>query len=199
MPSVEVSASRPRAYGYLSETGDHAGICLLPLFLSCRAAVRAKTSATAARFQTDRQGKSELERAAREYLRMLSSCFIPHPRASLRSAGSRDQASQRWLKPRRRHLARFLVPWCSEPMRSARGCAAYLQSSVLDRKDTHQKSPGASMPPRPNRQVPMSVRGTAPSSMLSMGNRRIEKPSRTWRPRLQCRLSDCGWTHQSLH
>jgi uncharacterized protein len=37
--------------GYLAEASDFAGIPLLPLFLSCRAAVRAKTSATAANLQ----------------------------------------------------------------------------------------------------------------------------------------------------
>jgi aminoglycoside phosphotransferase family enzyme/predicted kinase len=65
--------------GYLSETSDHAGICLLPLFLSCRAAVRAKTSATAARFQFDRQRKSELESTAREYLMMAQQLLHPAP------------------------------------------------------------------------------------------------------------------------
>ena len=39
--------------GYLGETLDFAGLPLLPLFLSCRAAVRAKTSATAAALQDD--------------------------------------------------------------------------------------------------------------------------------------------------
>ena len=65
--------------GYLSETGHHAGIRLLPLFLSCRAAVRAKTSATAARFQADRQSKSELESTAREYLTMAQQLLHPAP------------------------------------------------------------------------------------------------------------------------
>ncbi len=38
---------------YLAETVDLDGLPLLPLFLSCRAAVRAKTSAAAARLQAD--------------------------------------------------------------------------------------------------------------------------------------------------
>jgi aminoglycoside phosphotransferase family enzyme/predicted kinase len=53
---------------YLAETMDFAGLALLPLFLSCRAAVRAKTSATAARVQDDPQGRRELEDLARGYL-----------------------------------------------------------------------------------------------------------------------------------
>jgi aminoglycoside phosphotransferase family enzyme len=51
-----------------SETGDVEGVPLLPLFLSCRAAVRAKTSATAATLQTDPPRRRELQEAARDYL-----------------------------------------------------------------------------------------------------------------------------------
>ena len=45
---------------YLAETGEFSGLSLLPLFLSCRAAVRAKTSATAARLQPDARRGNEL-------------------------------------------------------------------------------------------------------------------------------------------
>ena len=38
--------------GYLAETGDLSGLSLMPLFMSCRAAVMAKTTATAANLQT---------------------------------------------------------------------------------------------------------------------------------------------------
>jgi aminoglycoside phosphotransferase family enzyme/predicted kinase len=54
--------------GYLSATGDIDGLPLLPLFLSCRAAIRAKTSATAATLQPAR--RDQLAALAREYLRM---------------------------------------------------------------------------------------------------------------------------------
>ena len=56
--------------GYLADTDDLAGLALLPLFLSCRAAVRAKTSATAARVQPDARRTRELQDLAREYLVM---------------------------------------------------------------------------------------------------------------------------------
>jgi predicted kinase len=62
---------------YLDRTGDFEGISLVPLFLSCRAAVRAKTSATAATLQQDRQRKSELESAAREYLSLAQRLLHP--------------------------------------------------------------------------------------------------------------------------
>jgi aminoglycoside phosphotransferase family enzyme len=63
--------------GYLDETDDLEGLRLLPLFLSCRAAVRAKTSATAATLQTDPRRRPELEELAREYLRMAMGLLQP--------------------------------------------------------------------------------------------------------------------------
>jgi aminoglycoside phosphotransferase family enzyme/predicted kinase len=55
---------------YLAETADHSGLALMPLFLSCRAAIRAKTSVTAASLQSIPESRVELERAARDYLTM---------------------------------------------------------------------------------------------------------------------------------
>ena len=63
--------------GYLSETGDLEGGSLMPLFLSCRAAVRAKTSATAARVQEDAGRAGELRQLAREYLSMAEDLLHP--------------------------------------------------------------------------------------------------------------------------
>ncbi len=62
---------------YLVETADFDGVSLVPLFLSCRAAVRAKTSATAAQLQHDAQRRSELEGMAREYLAMADEMLHP--------------------------------------------------------------------------------------------------------------------------
>src|SRR5688572_1349051 len=65
---------------YLVETEDCDGVALVPLFLSCRAAVRAKTSATAAHLSTDGQRRGELESTAREYLAMAEHLLHPpHP------------------------------------------------------------------------------------------------------------------------
>jgi aminoglycoside phosphotransferase family enzyme/predicted kinase len=65
--------------GYLSETADFDGLPLMPLFLACRAAVRAKTSATAARVQRDQQRAAELQEMAREYLAMAERLLHPPP------------------------------------------------------------------------------------------------------------------------
>ena len=57
---------------YLFETREFDGIALMPLFLSCRAAVRAKTSATAAHLQDAPARREELSALAREYLTMAA-------------------------------------------------------------------------------------------------------------------------------
>jgi aminoglycoside phosphotransferase family enzyme/predicted kinase len=64
---------------YLGETGDLEGVDLLPLLLSCRAAVRAKTTATAAGLTKDRGQRDGLERQAREYLELAASLLAPRP------------------------------------------------------------------------------------------------------------------------
>jgi aminoglycoside phosphotransferase family enzyme/predicted kinase len=65
--------------GYLATASDVGGLPLLPLFLSCRAAVRAKTSATAANLQTEPQRKHELQEMARDYLAMALRLLHPPP------------------------------------------------------------------------------------------------------------------------
>ena len=61
--------------GYLAQTDDLDGLALMPLFLSCRAAVRAKTSATAARVQSDARQADDLRQLARTYL-VLADRFL---------------------------------------------------------------------------------------------------------------------------
>lgn len=55
---------------YLTARCDLAGLPLLPLFLGCRAAIRAKTSATAATLQSDASSAQTLRTQARDYLAM---------------------------------------------------------------------------------------------------------------------------------
>ena len=62
---------------YLAETGELDGVALLPLFLSCRAAIRAKTSATAAQLQNEAPRRGELQELARDYLAMAESLLHP--------------------------------------------------------------------------------------------------------------------------
>jgi aminoglycoside phosphotransferase family enzyme/predicted kinase len=65
--------------GYLFETTDFRGIPLMPLFLSIRAAVRAKTSATAANLQGDPARRRELEQLANGYLVMAQELLHAPP------------------------------------------------------------------------------------------------------------------------
>jgi aminoglycoside phosphotransferase family enzyme/predicted kinase len=71
---------------YLAETADFDSVSLLPLFLSCRAAVRAKTTATAAELQNDAQRRGQLQALAREYLAMADQLLRP-PGPSLIAVG----------------------------------------------------------------------------------------------------------------
>jgi uncharacterized protein len=71
---------------YLATTLDWQGISLLPLFLSCRAAVRAKTTATTTRVERDPARRSELEALARQYLAMADDILHP-PRPSIIAIG----------------------------------------------------------------------------------------------------------------
>ena len=65
--------------GYLAETGDFDGLPLMPLFLSCRAAVMAKTAATAANLQADAGRRLELQALANDYLTLAGALLEPPP------------------------------------------------------------------------------------------------------------------------
>lgn len=71
---------------YIRLTTEVDALCLMPLFLSCRAAVRAKTSVTAAGMQSDPRQRGELEAAARRYLALANACLRP-PAARLIAIG----------------------------------------------------------------------------------------------------------------
>jgi aminoglycoside phosphotransferase family enzyme/predicted kinase len=62
---------------YVAESGELEGLSVLPLFLSCRAAVRAKTNVSAARVQTDAARCRELYESASDYLRMAGELLRP--------------------------------------------------------------------------------------------------------------------------
>jgi aminoglycoside phosphotransferase family enzyme/cytidylate kinase len=65
---------------YLTRTNELGALSLLPLFLSCRSAVRAKTSATTAKLQSTTPQAPELVLTAREYLTMAEQLLKPpHP------------------------------------------------------------------------------------------------------------------------
>ena len=64
---------------YMAETGDLDGLPLMPLFLSCRAAVMAKTSATAANLQTGAGRRLELQALANDYLTLADGLLEPPP------------------------------------------------------------------------------------------------------------------------
>ena len=71
--------------GYLNRTVDFDGLAALPLFLSCRAAIRAKTSVTAAALTTG-EPAAALYSAARDYLHAAVQLLQP-PRPALIAIG----------------------------------------------------------------------------------------------------------------
>lgn len=64
---------------YLAETVDLDGVALMPLFLSCRAAVAAKTTATTAHLQPDADRRATLQVRARDYLTLAAALLEPPP------------------------------------------------------------------------------------------------------------------------
>jgi aminoglycoside phosphotransferase family enzyme/predicted kinase len=90
--------------GYLLDTGDVGGISLLPLFLSCRAAIRAKTSVTALRVQAESARAGELQQTAREYVGMAERLLRP-PSPCLVAIGGLSGTGKSTLA---RRLAPFL-------------------------------------------------------------------------------------------
>jgi aminoglycoside phosphotransferase family enzyme/predicted kinase len=62
---------------YLLRTADYEGVALLPLFLSCRAVIRCKTSLSAASLTQDATRASELNDRARRYLALAARLLEP--------------------------------------------------------------------------------------------------------------------------
>lgn len=87
---------------YLLASGDIEGVALLPLFLSCRAAIRAKTSLTAAAFANDATRRQELGQRAREYLAMAGR-LLRRPAPRLIAVGG-------WSGSGKSTLARQMAP-----------------------------------------------------------------------------------------
>ena len=72
---------------YLAGRPDDDGLTLLPLFLSCRAAVRAKTSVAGAWLQADPGRRDELVTLAQEYLQMAADLLRPRGAALVAIGG----------------------------------------------------------------------------------------------------------------
>jgi aminoglycoside phosphotransferase family enzyme/predicted kinase len=65
--------------GYLDATWDDAGVALLPLFLSCRAVIRAKVQGLAAEHEDDAEARAREIEAARAYLDLAAGFLAPEP------------------------------------------------------------------------------------------------------------------------
>jgi hypothetical protein len=72
---------------YLASTTDFGGLPLLPLFLSCRAAIRAKTSLTTASLAADDARRTDAQQLSREYLTLAERFLDPAPPAVVAIGG----------------------------------------------------------------------------------------------------------------
>ena len=88
---------------YITETQDVTGLPALPLFLSCRAAVRAKTRATAASLQSLSEQRAEDTEAAARYLDLADRLLRAEP-PCLVAIGGRSGSGKS-------SLARALAPY----------------------------------------------------------------------------------------
>lgn len=106
---------------WLDATGDLEGLALLPLFLSMRAAVRAKVAAAAARLRGDDGGAAGLRREAVGYLDLAIRALDPAPPRLVAVGGLSGTGKTR--------LALGLAPWIG-PMPGA----VVLRSDVLRKR-----------------------------------------------------------------
>lgn len=87
---------------YLARTRDFDALAALPLFLSCRAAIRAKTSATAARLQATPEAMRPLQVQARAYV-ALAARLLRRPGPAIIAVGGLSGSGKSTL-------ARLLAP-----------------------------------------------------------------------------------------
>jgi uncharacterized protein len=119
--------------GYLDATWDDGGVALLPLFLACRAAIRAKVLGLGVARSTDDPAAGEVA-AARDYLERALAYLDPAPARLVALSGVSGTGKST--------LARRLAPGLGP----APG-AAVLRSDVV-RKRLHAVAPSDRLPPR---------------------------------------------------
>lgn len=121
---MDLERRRLRALGnvafnaYLEHSGDRGGIAALPLFLACRAGVKAQTAAAAARAQTEADRREKLQQEAKDCL-ALGLEFLAPPPARIIAIGGLSGTGKS-------SVARRLAP----PLGAAPG-AVVIRSDVL--------------------------------------------------------------------
>ncbi|HEX2339507.1 MAG TPA: AAA family ATPase [Vicinamibacterales bacterium] len=94
--------------GYLELRSDFGGLALLPLFLSCRAAIRAKISIAQAAVQPHANIAARLRAEAHEYLEMALALLAPAPPPRIVAIGGFSGSGKSTLAGR-------LAPGCGAP------------------------------------------------------------------------------------
>ena len=178
--------------GYLHHTDDLGSLGLLPLFLSLRAGVRAKTAATALAVQPETSARDALRETARQYLALARTSSFPAPRASSRSVAGRVLVSRRWhgaspLQSARGPVRSSYEATSSESVSS--GCHSTIGSEPMAiRLESRVRSTGNWL----RRQAWCYARGTPPSSTPCAVSRSSEPCCRTSPVATASRSADSG-------
>ncbi len=107
--------------GYLDASWDDGGVALLPLFMSVRAAIRAKVQGFAADLEESAPGRGGEIEAARAYLELALACLAPEPPRLVAIGGVSGTGKST--------LARALAPALGRPPG-----AVLLRSDVIRKK-----------------------------------------------------------------
>ncbi len=184
---------------YLVETADFDGVSLLPLFLSCRAAVRAKTSATAAQLQQEPATPHVSSRAWRASIspwpKQLSASGRSMPPGGWRVVGLRKVDARSRARAVVGAVPGAVVLRSDETRK--RLCGVPLCSASVP-KDIRRTCPSASTPPWQSRPHWFFAQATASSSMRCMRGRPTEQAiEQVAREPPRCHSSGCGSTRRS--
>ena len=111
--------------GYLDATWDDGGVALLPLFLACRAAIRAKVLGLGGAGSSKRIRSGGSSRGAGLPGARARLSGPPRPPAWSRSAASPAPASRRWRASWPRSSGLLRARWCCAATRCASACTVW--------------------------------------------------------------------------
>ena len=180
---------------YLAATNELDGIALMPLFLSCRAAVRAMTSATASHVQSEPHASKNFARWRVITWPWPSNCCTRRGRHSWRLVDCRDPGNQPSPCHLPRRSARCLARSFFAVMRFARNCAVSRRFSALGPTAIRRRYPAVSIRRSPS--VPGSRFGaaTASSPMPCLPGQTTARRCNASLPTFQCHSRESGSMH----
>lgn len=120
---------------YLQRTGDYEGLAPLPLFLACRAAIRAHVSVAAAAAQSDPARAAPVRAEARQYLALARNALSPPPPCLMAVGGLSGTGKSA--------LARAVAPRLGPAPGAVILRSDVIRKRLLGAKETERLSPDA--------------------------------------------------------